>query len=211
MLNVAEHPRDHSTNSMSLLHWSLSCLELDSALIISEDLWLFEETLTLDLGCHDILFDDRCAHLSCHHCLLGFLSDHWLPELVMNNLAVLLVDDRSMLLMNDILVLLVDHWLVDLLDHLLVDDRLLMLMNDPLVMLMNNVLVVLMHDLLMLLMNNLLVVLLDDWCIHSLLHTGCLSVLNDLSSLRMCLDHPRLLLMLEDLDLVKGCLYYGLV
>jgi hypothetical protein len=212
MLDVAEHPRDHSTNSMSLFHyWSLTSLELNPALLISEDPWLFEETLTLDFGCHDILFDDRWAHLSCHHCLLCLLSDHWLPELIMNNLALLLVDDRSMLFMNDILMVLMDYWLVDLLDHLLMDDGLLMLMNDPLMMLMNNVFVVLMHDLLMLFMNHLLVVLFDDGCIHSLLHSGCLSVLNDLSSLRMCLDHPRILIMLEDLDLIKGCLNYGLV
>ena len=189
----------------------MSSLELDSALIISEDPCLFDLTLLLDYGCHDILFEDRRAHLSSYHCLLSFLSDHWLPELLMNNLAVLFVNDRLMLLMNDILVLLVDHWLVDFLDHLLVNYWLLILMNDPLVMLMNNVLVVLMHDLLMLFMNHLLVVLLDDGCVHNLLHTGCLSVLNDLSPLRMSFHHSWLLFSLENLGLRKGRLYYGLI
>ena len=189
----------------------MSSLELDSALIISEDPCLFDLTLLLDYGCHDILFEDRRAHLSSYHCLLSFLSDHWLPELLMNNLAVLFMNDWLMLLMDYILVLLMDNWLVDFLDHLLVDDRLLILMNDLLVMLMNNVLVVLMHDLLMLFMNHLLVVLLDYGCVHNLLHTGCLSVLNDLSPLGMGFHHPWLLLGLENLGLREGRLDYGLI
>ena len=189
----------------------MSSLELDSSLLISEDPCLFDLTLLLDFGCHDILFEDRGAYLSCNHCLLGLLSDHGLPELLMNNLAVLFVNDRLMLLMNDILVLLVDHWLVDFLDHLLVNYWLLILMDDPLVMLMNNVLVVLMHYLLMLFMNHLLVVLLDDGCVHNLLHTGCFSVLNDLSPLRMSFHHAWLLLGLENLGLRKGRLDYGLI
>ena len=195
---------------MSSDDWSFSYFDLYFALFISENPWLFDQALSFDLGCHDILFDDWWTDLCLHHSLLGLLCDHWLPELLMNNLAMLFMDDRLMLLMNDILVLLVDHWLVDLLDYFLVDDWLLVLMNDGLVMFMNNVLVVLMHDLLMLFMNHLFVVLLDDGLVHVLLHTRCLGMLYDPSLLGMRLQ-AWLLLVFEDLGLFECRLNHGLL
>lgn len=112
--------------------------------------------------------------------LVGFMN-HSLLELFMNN-------GTPELLLNEMLMLLMDYWLFDLMDHLLVlfmnhrlmylsylflvYDRLVVLMDNVLMLFMNNVLMVFMDDILMVLVDNLSVMFFNYRLAHMGLYLG---------------------------------------
>ena len=96
MLDFAQDSSDHAPKGVSVFGWSISRLDLDPALLLSENSRLLDKSFFFDYRCLDILFDYGWAYLSLNHRLLSSFCD--------NRLAVLLEDDLSVLFVNHGLV-----------------------------------------------------------------------------------------------------------